>query len=457
MIVIAYLIIFILHCSFQVIQATYSTQAQECINHNKLDQAFEYLSKELEDQPEDNEAMLCLGNQLLQLGNRYFDIHETEKAIETYKKIFTLTVPHHMVYHNIGFIVSEQKNAYEESLDYYRAALALKPDDANTHLCYGISLLATGNFIAGFQEYEWRLRLSNKSTMNQTNYPLHNAWMGQPVQGKRILLLCEQGLGDTFMFIRYAQLLKARGATIIVQTVRQTAPILSLCPYIDTVLLYGDLLPSFDYQIHLLSLPTAFATTVETIPSTIPYLYPNEGLVQQWKKVLQVDKKLKIGICWQGNRSRSINRFVPLHYFEQIAKCNDISVYSLQKNEPTDACNLTQQTKETGIQHIAEDFDESHGSFMDTAALIKNIDLVITVDTSIAHLAGSLGIATWVLLPFAAEWRWLPGLKEYEHVSPWYPTMRLFRQKAPGDWHSVMQEVVDALKKYPRLLRVLSQ
>lgn len=413
-------------------------------NQGNYDQACIYLSRAIEHLPEKNDDILALGNALLQLGNNYFDARQTEKAVATFKKILTLSDSLNAVHHNIAFTLSEQAGAYAQSLEHYRKALLAQPNNSETHFCYALSLLATGNLLEGFAEYEWRWKRF-KHAPRQFNYPLPCLWTGsQDLQGKRILIHVEQGIGDTLMFIRYAQMLKQLGATVIAETQKPIAQLLSLCPYIDRAVPIGSILPPFDYQIPMLNLPLAFKTTLETIPAHIPYLYAQQELVDTWRTTLASDKTFKIGICWRGDAAHGDHKFMPISYFARLADIPGITVYSLQKNEPTSDLKPAQQAHGTRIQQFEGDFDGTNGRFMDTAAVMKNLDLIITVDTSIAHLAGGLGVPTWLVLPFPAEWRWL----EERTDSPWYPTMRLFRQKKYGEWQDVYDQLAAALQEH---------
>ena len=407
----------------------------------KPDDAFAHLSKAIEHLPQNNDDMMSAGNALLQLGNCYFDTHETEKAIATYKKILTISDSLNAVHHNIAFTLAEQAGAYEQSLAHYRIALQTKPNNSETHFCYALSLLATGNLPEGFAEYEWRWKRF-KHAPRQFNYPLPGLWTGtQDLKNKRILINVEQGLGDTLMFIRYAQELKKLGAFVIAETQKPLTHLLSLCPFIDEVTPIGSPLPPFDYQIPMINLPMVFKTSLNTIPASIPYLYAHQALVDLWHSRLTENHSFKIGICWRGDVAHGDHKFMPFHYFEQLAQLSGVTVYSLQKNDPASSITPADKAHGTRIQEFHGDFDESHGRFMDTAAVMKNLDLVITVDTSIAHLAGGLGVPTWLILPFPAEWRWLT----HGDTTRWYPSMRLFRQKKFGEWNDVFEEVKNGL------------
>ena len=209
--------------------------------------------------------------------------------------------------------------------------------------------------------------------------------------------------------------------------------LLSLCPYIDSVTTDRTIINP-DYAIPMLSLPYLFDTELETILSEIPYLYADANLITYWKEKLKTDTNFKVGLCWNGSGTE---KDVPVELFAHFSKIPGISLYSLQKNGSKDLNKL----QNNPIIDFGPELDEEHGGFMDTAAIMKSLDLVITIDTSIAHLAGGLGTPVWTLLPYSADWRWFRDRDD----SPWYPTMRLFRQAKQDEWGSVIQDIVKAL------------
>lgn len=332
-------------------------------------------------------------------------------------------------------------NQHEQALPFYKKAIALNPSHEEARLGFSKALLACGYFDLGWKEFEYRMD-NSQEFQQYFKYPDLDL---QSLKGKRIVLLAEWGLGDTLHFVRYAKKLKELGATVYLQTFGPLVKLLSACPYLDSIIRQGDPLPKTDTRIPLLSLPLVFKTTLDTIPTDIPYLYAQNNLVQDWQKKINADKNFKIGLCWHAKPIYLedhvyTRRSVPLEKFLPLTTLPGISLYSLQKNFGTDELN----EKMHCIRTFGQELDEVHGPFMDTAALIKNLDLVISADTSIVHLAGGLGIPTWVLLPYSAEWRWLHDRTD----SPWYPnTMRLFRQEKPGDWDTVISGIVTALKK----------
>jgi len=266
-------------------------------------------------------------------------------------------------------------------------------------------------------------------------------WSGEPLAGKTILLHIEQGIGDTIQFIRYASIIKRQGAAVILECPKPLFGLLEGCPGIDQLLGQREDLPAFDVHAPLLSVPGILKTSLETVPATIPYVFPRPTLVEQWQKRLLDLDGLKIGISWQGNPKYRDDRFrsIPLRYFAPLAEIPGVCLISLQKGIGTEQLAAVRDL--FPVTDFAAELDERSGPFMDTAAVMKNLDLVITSDTAAAHLAGALGVPVWVALPSVPDWRWLLDRSD----SPWYPTMRLFRQRERGNWQGVFEEIKEAL------------
>jgi hypothetical protein len=251
------------------------------------------------------------------------------------------------------------------------------------------------------------------------------------------LLHAEQGLGDTIQFIRYASIVKQLGAAVIVECQELLLGLLDSCPGIDQLVAQGDALPAFDVHAPLLSLPRILKTSLATLPATIPYLVPKPAIVERWRTRLVGIDGFKIGIAWQGNPAFRGDRFrsLPVRYFAPLTQVPGVRLLSLQKGAGSEQLAAVRD-----LFGVTELGDRLH-DFTDTAAVMKNLDLVITSDTAAAHLAGALGVPVWVALSFAADWRWLLDRCD----CPWYPTMRLFRQKERGDWRGVFEEINSAL------------
>jgi tetratricopeptide (TPR) repeat protein len=314
-----------------------------------------------------------------------------------------------------------------EALAAFRRALQLDPQLVEGHANRALPLLLMGDFAAGWPEYEWRWKLPE---FTPPAWP-QPAWDGSSFAGRTIMLYPEQGLGDALQFIRYAPLVQARGGTVIVVSPRNLIPILSTCAGVDRFVAREEPLPQFDVHASLLSLPGIFHTDLTSIPADVPYLSVAEELVEAWRGVLAGDGRLRVGIFWQGNpgyRGDSYRSF-RLSEFAPLAGVAGTRLLSLQKGPGVEQL----ANAPFAVENLGSRLDEKGAAFCETAAVMKNLDLVVTSDTAIAHLAGALGVRVWVALSFAGDWRWLQDRTD----SPWYPTMRLFRQSQWADWPSV--------------------
>lgn len=414
---------------------------KECLARNEFDQAQKRLFNAVALRPaHDDKTDLILANTLLQLGNAFFAANKNEQALTTFTKIVDISDYYAAVYHNIAFTHSERLGNFEQAVVNFDKALDLKPEDPEAHFCRALAYLSLGKLTEGFADYEYRWERHEHGSL-----PVHDRfphlWHGESLRNKIILLRVEQGFGDTVHFIRYAQLLKQAGASVIAQVQKQLVKLISTCPFVDRVVALGEQLPPHDYQIPMLSLPHRLGTILETIPAPVPYLQADPDLVKQWKNYFDKDTHYKVGICWQGDSAHGKNKFMPFELYAKLTQIPGISLYSLQK---IDGTHDLAQLKPDHIIHTFNDFDEKNGPFIDTAAIMKNLDLVITADTSIAHVAGALGVKTWVILPFPAEWRWLTDRLD----SPWYPSLRLFRQGPDHNWVHVYNQIfIDILEK----------
>ncbi len=267
-------------------------------------------------------------------------------------------------------------------------------------------------------------------------------WTGEPLAGRSLLLFAEQGLGDTFHFIRYARMLKARGARIVLACQAALGRLLAAHPDLDELFILGSAeeLPRSDFYLPLLSAPGTFRTDASTIPREVPYLRADPELTDQWRQELASIDGFKIGIAWQGSRDFPLDRWrsIPLAHFAPLASLPGVRLISLQKGFGSEQV----ATVDFPVQDLSDRLDEVAGPFMDTAAVIRGVDLVVSSDTAIAHLAGALGVSVWVALPFSPNWRWLLGRDD----SPWYPTMRLFRQSTLDGWADVFERIAKAVQ-----------
>ena len=380
---------------------------------------------------------------LLDLANAKNMANQTEDALRLYFRIDALLPNNPSILYNIAYTF-KKLGRLQEAMPFYQRVLTINPDHAEAHFSYGLALLLTGNWNDGWKEYEWRWTRNERSTFPHFNKPM---WDGSDLHGKTIYLRAEQGLGDTFQFVRYAKVAKDKGGKVIVAVQQPLLPYMKLLPYADLVISVHDTPPSFDVYAALVSCPMILGTDIDTVPVDIPYLPADESLVHEWRNKLSHDKQFKIGICWQGNPNYSTHflrmavaaKSMPLDYFIPLFSIPGTSFYCLQLKTGTD--QLHQLKDKSQLTIFDEQFDVLHGNFMDSAAVIKNLDLVITIDTSTGHFAAGLGVKTWVLLPEPPDWRWMLDRTD----TPWYPNMKLFRQPKPGDWQSVMDTVATEL------------
>jgi tetratricopeptide (TPR) repeat protein len=316
----------------------------------------------------------------------------------------------------------------EAALASFDRALALQPEFPEAHVNRGMALLLAGRLPEGWPEYEWRVRCKDYPP-SALRLPF---WDGGQLAGKTILLYAEQGLGDALQFIRYATLVKARGARVYVASPRPLATLLATCPGVDRVLVEDEAVPpEVQLQALLPSLPGIFGTTLETIPVDIPYLSADPARVARVREEVAFFEGFKIGIVWQGSLAnrRERGRSLPLAEFAPLARLKGVHLFSLQVGPGRE--QLTAVAGQFPIIDLGGRPDLA--SLDDTAAVAKNLDLVISIDTAMAHLAGALGVPVWVPLLVAPNWRWLLQRED----SPWYPTVRLFRQRQRGNWEEV--------------------
>lgn len=326
-------------------------------------------------------------------------------------------------------------NAPADAMREYARALSIAPNHAEARFARSLAMLRAGDFERGWDEFEWRWKTPQ---LRHRELPAAR-WNGEPLEGQTILIHAEQGLGDTIQFARYLRLVKQRGGSVIFACQRELHPLFDGVAGIDDIATLGEPLPEFDFHASLLGLPRTFGTSLETIPNDVPYLRANTPRVDRWQQELSQISGKKVGICWQGNPDyrRDHFRSFPLAYATRLAAQGDITLVSLQRRGEELSAAPTVRDGVVFFQEVDED-----GAFVDTAAIISNLDLVISCDTSVAHLAGAMGVTTWVALESAADWRWLADRED----SPWYPTMRLFRQTTLGDWNAVFDRMADALR-----------
>jgi tetratricopeptide (TPR) repeat protein len=401
-----------------------------CQHVGNLDEAVACYRRALELRPEDAETHNNLGAALQYQG-------KTSEAIACYHRALQLNPDFSAAHNNLGNALRDRGNL-DEAVTCYRRALDCDADNPDAHTYLALAWLVAGDWQRGWSEYEWRWR-TKQASPRRFAQPL---WDGSPPAGKTILLHSEQGLGDTLQFVRYAAIVKRLGATVIVGCQKALTPLLAGCPGIDRLVAEGDVLPQFDLQAPLLSLPRILQTSLDSAPAAVPYLFAAPALIEAWKEKIRDVPGFKVGINWQGRPGPGpwVARNIPLRQFAPLAQVPGVRLISLQQGPGRE--ELTCGPEHLPVLDPGDEVDRAAGAFMDTAAIMMNCDMVITSDTAVPHLAGALRVPVWLALPFAPDWRWMLARAD----SPWYPTMRLFRQTSPGDWQGVFCEIEKTLR-----------
>jgi Flp pilus assembly protein TadD len=398
----------------------------------RLDEAIAELRQAVAQEPGSADAHCNLGGALRDQGR-------LNEAITSFQHAVALRPDHHEGHLNLGNALSDQ-GLPAEAAESFARALALKQDDPDTRFGAALVRLVQGDLERGFAEYEWRWRCPAFAGA-QRALPVEPMWDGGPLDGRTILLHAEQGLGDTLQFARYAPLVAARGGRVVLEVQPELLQLLSGLPGVERLVARGERLPSFEVHAPLLSLPHLLGTTLVTIPTEVPYVKADPTSTAAWAEYLSAGEAgagLRVGLVWAGNQDhkRDSSRSVPLAVLAPLGSVPGVRLLALQKGPAA----AQAETWPDGLQLV--NLGPLLADFGDTASVIENLDLVISVDTSVAHLAGALGRPVWVLLPYASDWRWLCERKD----SPWYPTARLFRQAAPGDWAGVVARAAAALQ-----------
>ena len=405
-----------------------------CINHGialsclgRHAEALESIDRALALRPDNGLVHNNRGMALMHLGRYAEAVASFERCLERIPNYFEAL-------NNLGLALP-YLGRQPEALARFRQALAVQPDNATAHYNLGMCLLQTGQYAAGWPEFEWRWQTGQYAVAKRDLAP--PLWLGrETLHGRTILLHAEQGLGDTLQFCRYATQLAAHGATVLLEAQPALKSLLGTLDGVSRVIAQGEALPAFDYHCPLLSLPLACATDLANIPAAPRYLAADADRRTAWRARLGERTRPRIGLAWAGNTAfgNDHNRSIALADFADL-KPGNFGLVSLQKEiRPSDQAAFAARSD---IVHFGEELHD----FADTAALIDELDLVISVDTAVAHLAGALGKPVWLLLPYNPDWRWLLERND----SPWYPSARLFRQAQPGDWHGVIARLADEL------------
>lgn len=395
-------------------------------SRERFEDALAIFNNVLELQPGNTNALAGAGHACQRL-------FRSEAAHDYYKRLLQHSPDDTDALNNLGVLYREAGDL-SSSRNCFETILKRSPAEGDARWNLSHTLLIAGDMEHGWDEYEWRFSRTSQLPLPRLAIP---RWEGEPLSGRTILLWTEQAYGDTFQFIRYADLLNKSGARVIVVAQdSRIAPLLATSAGVDAVVLRDQPLPQTDFWIPLLSLPRLFGTIIGTIPTPIPYLNPPIGLYEKWQQLIPAADGLRIGLVWAGRSRPDPRRSCPARELLPMASFSTrCRWYSLQVGaDPEQLEILTSGLPLVDLAPLLTDFGE-------TAAALCSLDLVITIDTSVAHLAGALGVPTWLMLPFAPDWRWLLGRDD----SPWYPSMRIFRQPVPGDWAAVVSQLSEAL------------
>jgi tetratricopeptide (TPR) repeat protein len=449
------------------VSAYHASRGAVLLSLGRAEDAAATLRQALSLDPNNAETTNVLGNAMLALGH-------PAAAIECYRRALALRPEYPEAHNNLGSalraggrlleaeaalaraierrpsyasalanlgLVRQERARYAEALELYDRAIAADPTHAAAHGNRAMLLLLLGRLREGFAEYEWRWRMPGFATPRRA-FP-QPMWDGAHLGERTIFVHAEQGLGSAIQFVRYAGLLARQGSRVIVECRRPLyrlfAHSLAQRDGMVEVITKGETSPPFDCHAPLMSLPHLLGTTIETIPATAPYLSAPPADVSAWRERLASAPRPRVGLVWAGNpkHENDHNRSMPARLLAPLITSAGVSFFSLQvPAAPADFAALPPGR--------VSDLAPALADFADTAGVVENLDLVVSVDTAVAHLAGALGKPVWLLLPYVPEWRWLLDRDD----SPWYPTMRLFRQQSAGDWTGVVERLKMALQSW---------
>lgn len=398
-----------------------------CTSTARPAEAIELISRAAALAPAFPELQMSLGNALCQ-------VDRFEEAIDRFRQAVTLRPDFADAWVNLGNTLADVAR-FDNALAAYDRAIAIRPDYPEAHRNRGFVLLQLGDFSRGWAEHEWRWRCTDRvSPLRDFQRP---RWNGEPLAGKTVLMDAEQGSGDTIQFVRYASFIRERGGRAVVGCPPELLRLVKSHPDVQAAGSAAPL-PPFDLHLPMMSFPLVAQTRLETIPRRVPYLFAEPADVAAWQSRLAGSPGLKVGLVWAGSPGHRDDRrrSMALASLAPLWRAPGVTFFSLQKGPA--AAEIAAHPSLPMI-----DFTADLRDFADTAALVTNLDLVISVDTAVAHLAGALAKPIWMLLPFKLDWRWLT----VRHDSPWYPTARLFRQPGIGQWEPVVRAALEALAK----------
>ncbi len=371
------------------------------------------------------------------LGRALWKLGALEEALACLDHAVCLAPGAAEAHHNRALILGDLRR-FEESLAAYDCAIELDPGHVAAHRNRGLTLLMLGDYPRGWAELEWRWKGTDLPRTEHARPP----WRGEPLEGRTILLTAEQGVGDVIQLLRFVPQVRALGAgRVVVHATEALAPLLETCPGVDRVVGRAPEESDFDVHAPLMSVPGLLGTTTETVPAPIPYLSADPARVARWRERLSSCPGFRVGVAWRGNPEypRDSDRSFPLALFEPLARVAGVRLVSLQKGPGAE--EVTALGGRFAVVDFGDELDAGPGAFLDTAAIMANLDLVVTADTSTVHLAGALGVPTWLPLSTAADWRWFRDRED----SPWYPSVRLFRQERRREWGPVFDRMTSVL------------
>jgi tetratricopeptide (TPR) repeat protein len=380
--------------------------------------------------PDYAEAYNNRGNALLELNRLAEAVAGYDRALVLKPDFADALVNRGSALHHLG------RN--DEALASFDRAIALDPELAEAHWNKALSCLSLGDFERGWQGYEWRWKRDSELKARDFAQP---QWRGEDLHGKTVLLHAEQGFGDTIQMIRYLPMVIAKDGKVVLEIPDDLRPLIGRVDGVTAIVRRGEPLPPFDVHCPLMSLPLASGTTLDTIPAPVPYLQAPAERVSSWRIRLAGTKAPRVGLVWSGKptHKNDRNRSIPLALLVPLLQTPRVTFVSLQKD--------TREADRVALGSVPLlCLDDALSDFADTAAVIAALDLVIAVDTAVAHLAGALGKPLWLLLPAIGDWRWLQSRAD----SPWYPSARLFRQPQIGDWPGALADVARELGLFAR-------
>ena len=409
---------------------TYYQRANSLKNAGRLEAAVASYDQAIERKPDHSHAYCNRGVVQQTLGL-------LDAALSSYDHAIALNAGDFMAHYNRALLMQELSR-WDEALASYGRAIELNPQFADAHCNRAMAQLFLGDFRSGWRGYEWRWANAERLGIGAARSFVQPLWLGnESIAGKRLLLFGEAGFGDTLQFCRYATLCAQAGAIVILEAPQSLLSLLGSLDGVNQLIAPDSDLPRFDYQCPLLSLPLAFRTTLDTIPAPARYLQADATRIAKWRERLGERRRPRVGLAWSGNpkHANDHRRSIPLadwmghlptefDYFRLQTHVRDADRAALDSND------------------LIISLEDELTDFGNTAALCECLDLVITVDTSLAHLAGALGIRTWVLLPYTPDFRWL----QHRSDSPWYPTLKLYRQSIADDWAGVFEQVAADLR-----------